>query len=90
LSWSREFEDRVPGLQTLRDAANYIERLPRSEQQSPHWQAAVEALIMAAEGRGPMLHATVGMRRALNAGKSAEPVTSRKKRVKVYKIITSK
>jgi hypothetical protein len=30
------------------------------------WQAAIEALIMAAEGRGPLMHARVGMLRALN------------------------
>jgi hypothetical protein len=28
----------------------------------------VEALIMAAEGRGPLLHARVGMLRAMNHG----------------------
>jgi hypothetical protein len=34
-----------------------------------HWQAAVDdALIMAAEGRGPLLHARVGMLRAMNHG----------------------
>jgi hypothetical protein len=33
------------------------------------WQAAVEALIMAAEGRGPVLHARVGMLRAINHGR---------------------
>lgn len=68
MPWSREFEDPVPGLRTLRDAAKYIERLPKAEQELPHWQAAVEALILAAEGDGPMLHARVGMLRALNHG----------------------
>jgi hypothetical protein len=68
LSWSTEFEHPVPGLATLRDAANYIQKLSKAEQQLPHWQAAVEALIMAAEGRGPLLHARVGMLRAMNHG----------------------
>ena len=36
----------------------------RSE--TEHWQAAIEALIMAAEDRGPLLHARVGMLRAIN------------------------
>jgi hypothetical protein len=27
----------------------------------PHWQAAIGALILVAEGRGPLLHARVGM-----------------------------
>jgi hypothetical protein len=34
--------------------------------EAAHWQAAIEALIMAAEDRGPLLHARVGMLRALN------------------------
>jgi hypothetical protein len=28
-------------------------KLPKAEQNLPEWQAATEALIMAAEGRGP-------------------------------------
>jgi hypothetical protein len=55
LSWSDEFEDPIPGLRTLQDAADHIQKLPKATQQLPHWQAAVEALIMAAEGRGPLL-----------------------------------
>ena len=68
LPWSEEFEDPIPGMTTLHDAANYIQKLPKATQQLPHWQAAVEALIMAAEGRGPLLHARVGMLRAMNHG----------------------
>jgi hypothetical protein len=30
------------------------------------WQAAIEALLMAAEDRGPLMHARIGMMRALN------------------------
>ena len=41
-------------------------KLPKAEQDLPEWQTATEALIMAAEGRGPLLHARVGMLRALN------------------------
>jgi hypothetical protein len=48
LSWSDEFEDPIPGMTTLRDAANYIQKLPKAEQKLPHWQAAVKALILAA------------------------------------------
>jgi hypothetical protein len=68
LSWSDEFEDPIPGCRTLQDAADHILKLPKAEQQLPHWQAAVEALIMAAEGKGPLLHARVGMLRAMNHG----------------------
>jgi hypothetical protein len=60
LSWSDRFDDPVPGLKTLRDAANYIQKLPKAEQAEPTGKVAVEALIMAAEGRGPLLHALSG------------------------------
>ena len=36
---------------TLRDAADYIMKLPKAEQNLEAWQTAVEALIMAAEDR---------------------------------------
>jgi hypothetical protein len=44
---------------TLRDAAG-------KTRQSDEWQAGMEALLMAAENRGPLMHARVGMLRALN------------------------
>ena len=71
MSWSREFEDPIPlprgrQLVTLQDAATYIMKLPKAEQNHAAWQTAVEALIMAAEGRGPLMHARIGMLRALN------------------------
>lgn len=86
MPWSREFEDPVPGLKTLRDAASYIKLLPKAEQELPHWQAAVEALILAAEDRGPLLHARVGMLRALNFGKPP-PKAERRKAGKAYRIV---
>jgi hypothetical protein len=69
--WRRRFEDPIPlprgrQLVTLQDAGKYITKLPRVEQQLGEWQTATEALIMAAEDRGPLLHARVGMLRALN------------------------
>jgi hypothetical protein len=69
--WKRPFEDPIPlsrgrQLVTLKDAADYIMKLPKSEQNLAEWQVATEVLIMAAEGRGPLLHARVGVLRALN------------------------
>jgi hypothetical protein len=71
LDWSRKFEDPIPlpgdrQLITLKEAADYIMKLSKANRDLPEWQAAGEALIMAAEGRGPLLHARVGMLRALN------------------------
>lgn len=65
MSWDREFEFPVPGMRTLRDAANYIMKLPKAEQAKKHWQTAAEAVLMAAEDRGPMMHAHIGMLQAL-------------------------
>ena len=84
MSWSRKFDDPIPGMVTLRDAAEYITRLPKAKQAEPQWQAAAEALLMAAEGRGPILHARVGMLRALNHGKP-DPV--RERTARVYQVI---
>jgi len=40
-------------LVTLEDAGNYITKLPKAEHSAPEWQAAMEALILAATRGGP-------------------------------------
>ena len=87
MPWSREFDDPVPGLRTLRDAAIYIMNLPASERRKPHWQTAALVLLMAAEDRGPLMHAQIGMLRALNHGKPDPKIAPPRKRAKVYKIV---
>jgi hypothetical protein len=69
--WKRPFDDPIDlpnGRQfvTLQDAADYVMKLSKAEQDTAEWQAATEALIMAAETRGPLMHARVGVLRALN------------------------
>ena len=71
MPWSRPFEDPITlpdgrTLSTLRDAASYLMALPGKTRQSDEWQAAIKALLMAAENRGPLMHARIGMLRALN------------------------
>jgi hypothetical protein len=66
--WSRPFEDPIVlpdgrKLVTLKNAADYIMKLPKAEQKH---ETAVEVLIMAAEGRGPLMHARIGFMQALN------------------------
>ena len=84
MSWSRAFEDPITlpdgrTLRTLRDAAKYIMALPPGKtRQSDEWQAAIEALLMAAEDRGPLMHARVGMLRALSRNVVREFDSSRK------------
>ena len=51
---------------TLRDAGDYITSLPKAEQDLEEWQAAVEALLLVVELRGPTMMARIGMLRALN------------------------
>jgi hypothetical protein len=71
MPWSREFDEPIPltrGRQivTLKDAANYIQKLPMGEQLLDEWQAAVEALLLVVELNGPTMMARIGILRALN------------------------
>ena len=79
MTWSARFEDPVSGLTSLRDAATYIEGLPKAEQNQPHWQTAIEMLIKAAEGSPAwMMMASIAMLRAINHGKERVFRTDRK------------
>jgi hypothetical protein len=48
--WKRPFDDPIPlprgrQLTTLEDAANYIQKLPKADQDLDEWQAAVETIL---------------------------------------------
>jgi hypothetical protein len=68
----RRFDDPIPlprgrQLVSLKDAARYIQKLPKAEQQLEEWQTAVEVLILVAESKGgPTMLARIGVMRALN------------------------
>ena len=69
VTWERPFDQPVPlpngaPARTLRDAANYIRALPKSERETRECRLAIQMLIDAAEDRGPMLFAKVGIERA--------------------------
>jgi hypothetical protein len=69
--WSTPFEDPIilpdgRQLLTLKDAADFIMKLPKAEYTAPEWQAAMEALILVAETSGPTMLARIGVMRALN------------------------
>ena len=71
MGWDRKFVEPIPlpkgkKLTTLRDAAHYITKLPKAEHDAPEWQAAVEFLLLAAEGKRPEMFAHIAMRQALN------------------------
>ena len=91
MSWERPFDQPVPlpegpPARTLRDAANYIRNLPKSERDTLEWRLAVQVLIDAAEDRGPMLFAKMGIHRALNRHVERVPAP-RRKRAKAYRIV---
>jgi hypothetical protein len=90
--WSARFDDPIPlprgrQLLTLRDAAGYLTKLPKAEQQLEHWQTAAACLIGAAEGRDFLMHARIGMLRALNHGRPTPAPGPRRKPAKAFKII---
>jgi hypothetical protein len=45
-------------LVTLKDAADYVTRLPKKESQLPEWQTAIEALMLCSRSGDPMLART--------------------------------
>ena len=81
--WLRAFDDPIPlpsGCQivALKDAAIYIQKLPKAEQLLEEWQAAVEALLLVVELNGPTMMARIGLLRASNRNVQREFDTSRK------------
>ena len=71
MAWSDEFGEPIElpdGLtfRTLRDAATYILKLPKADQDTKERQAAMQALILVAEQDGPSMFARIGVMRALN------------------------
>jgi hypothetical protein len=50
---------------TLRDAADYITRLPKAQHDTKAWQTAMHCLLQAADSGGPTDFARMGMMQAL-------------------------
>jgi hypothetical protein len=68
--WHRTFDDPIPlsgggDLRTLRDAGNYISKLPEREHDAPAWLAAIRALMLVAEHGGDTMLPRIGIMRAL-------------------------
>lgn len=57
---------RKKPLVTLRDAAQYILKLPEAERGADEWQTAMQALILVAEHNGPTMFARIGVMKAIN------------------------
>jgi len=94
VDWSRKFEDPIPlprgrQLVTLRDAAEFITKLPKAEHDAPEWRTAVETLMLVAERGGPTMLARIGVMQALNRHKPKATPAPRRKRAKAYRILKS-
>jgi hypothetical protein len=70
--WSRKFDEPIPlpngrKLVTLKDAGEYITRLPKAEHSATEWQTAMQALMfVATAGHGPTMLARIGIMKALS------------------------
>jgi hypothetical protein len=83
LSWSTPFNEPIPlpdggQIVTLEDAATYIQKLPKAEQDLDLWQFAVEMLINAADNGWPLIMANIALLRALNRNVVREFKSGRK------------
>src|SRR3984893_2077054 len=69
--WDQHFFDPIElpkgkSLVTLRDAAQYIIKLPKAERDAEEWQDAMQALLLVAEHDGPTRVAAIGVMHASN------------------------
>ena len=71
----------------MRDAAQYIIKLPKAERHEPEWQTAAEVLMLIAKRGGDTMIAHIAMMRALHRHKPKPESAPRRKRAKVYKIV---
>jgi hypothetical protein len=64
--WSARFDEPIPlpdggALRTLLDAGRYVDALPHSMHEREEWQAVMEVLLLAVEGREPVRLAQVAL-----------------------------
>jgi hypothetical protein len=72
--WKREFDEPIPlpdggELRTLLDAGHYVDKLRRNMHEREEWQAVMEVLLSAVEGREPVRLAQVALTLALQESK---------------------
>jgi hypothetical protein len=91
--WDRAFDDPIPlpdgrELRALRDAGNYIAKLPKAEQHAPEWATAIAAaLLLVVKHGGDTLLPRIGIMRALRRNHQPPEPTPRKKLAKKHRII---
>jgi hypothetical protein len=72
--WKRAFDEPIPlpdgrELRTLLDAGRYVAALPHSMHEREEWQAVMEVLLLAVEGREPVRLVHIAMTLALQESK---------------------
>lgn len=88
-NWSRKFDEPIivpprgprgkpRELVTLKDAGEFIAKLPKAEHTATEWQTALEALLLAVRG-GPTMLPRIGILKALNRHDVREFKPSEKK-----------
>jgi len=80
---SSEFDAPIP---LPKDAAAYVQKLPKATQQRRESQIAVHCLIDVAEGRDFIMHARIGVLQALNRNKP-QAIVEQRKAAKKYRIV---
>jgi len=90
--WSQEFFDPIElpdgrELRTLRDAAEYITKLPKAEHDADEWQIAMRALLLVAEHDGPPMFARIGVMKALGRHAPKPGRAPRRKKAKSYRVV---
>ena len=86
MPWSRAFDDPVPlpdggELRSLRDARDYIAKLPNFVISTPRWLAAITALVSVVVYGGDTMLPRVGIIRALYP-RETEPRPHKKRSIK--------
>jgi hypothetical protein len=74
-------------LRLPRNAASYVTRLPKAEQQAVQWQTAAEMLMLVGEHGGDTMMPRIAMMKALHRNQPRPALASRRKRAKAYRIV---
>jgi hypothetical protein len=62
----RPIEAKGKTLHTLRDAGDYITKLPKKVHDAPEWQSAMKYLLQAVEHPAALMFAEIAVRRAMS------------------------
>lgn len=92
MPWSTPFFEPIAlprgrPLVTLRDAGNYIRKLPAAEQRLAHWQLAAQWLLLVAERGGDTMMPRAAMLLALRHGEPEPAKAPGRKRARAYRIV---